>query len=119
MYHPSHWIQNALNNTRSNILLASKTLHIRMYIRASPGLLHIAPSLQKDGYRGFDTGTVEDVPVAGETAASASSGSVLSDEGPKDILTDMSAMATAPPLRLGFVSKFFGEQVSTLVQAKF
>lgn len=94
-----------------------KKLHIRIYIRASPGLLHIAPKLQSDVYREPTKGPVERVPIAGETAAGASSGYVVSAGGSEEKSTDTSTVPPAPPLRVGFVSKFFGEQVSTPICA--
>lgn len=102
--------------TRSAVpLAASENLHIiRIYTRASPGLFHIAPNLQNDAYTGSNTGpSVEGVPIAGETSAGASTGHVVSAGDSEDISTDTSAVPPATPLRVGFVSKFFGEQVST------
>lgn len=89
-----------------------------MYTKASPGLLHIAPSLEKkDGYTeaAAVVGSADGVSAAGETTTADAA--MKEAGGSTEISTDaLSGSSTAvPPLRVGFVSRFFGDQVRQFV----
>ena len=85
-----------------------------MYTRASPGLLHLAPSLEReDGDAQIPADVVSADSVLAADEATTAGTSMKEKEGEAGVSTEISTLA--PPLRVGFVSKFFGDQVSATV----
>lgn len=85
-----------------------------MYTRASPGLLHITPSLERiGGYTERPAGVVSTESVSTASEATATDASKKHAGGSTEISSGalLGSSTTLPPLRVGFVSKFFGDQV--------
>ncbi len=109
---------------------------IRMYTRASPGLLHITPNLQADeNAEATHSSAASEVPVAEDskkqTAAPSGTSNALLEQASPDVSKEISTgtlldpspsqagpASAFPPLRVGFVSKFFGDEVSDICSAK-
>lgn len=92
-----------------------------MYTRVIPGLLHITPSLERKGnYTERLPGMVSVSAGGVSTVIEATTADVSNKEA--GVSTEISTEealsgipATFPPLRVGFVSKFFSEQVRTII----